>query len=486
MWGWERHAAVVLSVASLAVVYFLLGFFLTALLGKLRLWKWGVRHLFAAALLVILVRTTVGLLMAWEVLPVGVERFLNRGTIKLGYYFALPAIVVLGAPRHSLVFVGRLYRRVLFPLALVLLVLPVLFPRNWVQNRLTPRAIEKQFGGQKIDSLANVYMVLFDGWPYTHLFKDGEVSEELPNLREFVKSATVYHDAYSPAPRSHVSISRFLFQDDADYQAQDFYTVWHRVVETRETGLGTSIFSAADGRWAKIVVGNALEYDRILGDEVDAAVMFNQVFFRGIVKEAVSILWSQLQWFRYAGINVRPNAYDPKRFWESEVWIDKNEEIHRVAESVIKNIDRPTFAMFHYCLPHYPFLYERDGRLPSVPDDPDRIGDMALFMGNLRYADTVLGELVATLKEAGKYDNSYIMFFADHTWRWDPAIRNYRIMNADDIAEAEANPRHFWKRVPVVIKHPGQTARADVLETFFTARLLPDIEASLEPADVHE
>jgi len=97
---------------------------------------------------------------------------------------------------------------------------------------------------------------------------------------------------------------------------------------------------------------------------------------------------------------------------------------------------RPLFLQLHYLPPHEPYapaaphdLFRLPGyRGPIVPGAPlgpyrrrpealsadDRAELVGLYDGNLRTADDAVGEVVAALRAAGRFDDSIILITADH------------------------------------------------------------------------
>lgn len=90
--------------------------------------------------------------------------------------------------------------------------------------------------------------------------------------------------------------------------------------------------------------------------------------------------------------------------------------------SIIENQSRPTFAVFHYPIPHDPFVFDADG--PRSIFEVRGKYDVPGYLNNLAFLDRVLGEIIQTLKKAGKFDSSLLIFTTDHSWRWDPKVKN--------------------------------------------------------------
>ena len=192
------------------------------------------------------------------------------------------------------------------------------------------------------------------------------------------------------------------------------------------------------------------------------------------------MLGSQLAWVRWFGVSPPKAESDPT----ADVWMYTHEQIHGKAMAVIRRIGAPTFGFFHYGLPHYPYVWSRGGRRGVRPE---HVMDHTVSncTENLRYLDTVIGEIADELKRAGKFDPSLLVFTSDHTWRWDPALESSVSVPIDNAAremEVEAQVEHVLKHVPLIIKMPNQKAREEVNDTIQLSDLFPLFKSTLAEA----
>jgi phosphoglycerol transferase MdoB-like AlkP superfamily enzyme len=67
------------------------------------------------------------------------------------------------------------------------------------------------------------------------------------------------------------------------------------------------------------------------------------------------------------------------------------------------------------------------------------------YMRGLCLADRFVGDLVDAWKESGRYENATIILTADHSWR-------------DDADPATISEPEWKRRVPLIVKCPGQRA----------------------------
>jgi arylsulfatase A-like enzyme len=82
--------------------------------------------------------------------------------------------------------------------------------------------------------------------------------------------------------------------------------------------------------------------------------------------------------------------------------------------------------------------------------------------------DALLGDFVAALQQAGKYDDATIVLTSDHTWRKDPNWAAGRL----------TGPK---TRVPLLVKAPRQDHPVSVTKRFETKNLGELIESIVRP-----
>lgn len=151
--------------------------------------------------------------------------------------------------------------------------------------------------------------------------------------------------------------------------------------------------------------------------------------------------------------------------------------IDGIAQARAQRPDSPVFAFWHTIRTHAPWVVDREGRTiyPSrvpVVEGAHMIGAEAdqtyttdelkrlerrLYASSAVDFDRQLGELVASLKESGTYDDTMVIVTADHgatmTERSDRRV-------GDDLVQRWSEVAH----VPLVVKAPGQTAPDTVTE----------------------
>ena len=123
--------------------------------------------------------------------------------------------------------------------------------------------------------------------------------------------------------------------------------------------------------------------------------------------------------------------------------------------------DRPTFHFAHVLLPHRPWMLAPDGRRSrAIPTDKrsneivDRVRDE--YQAHLlQYAatDTLVGDLVSSLKRSSNWDRTLLIVTADHGITFEPGESKRKTI--DPTARGTLEDIY---RVPLFVKFPGQLA----------------------------
>lgn len=126
--------------------------------------------------------------------------------------------------------------------------------------------------------------------------------------------------------------------------------------------------------------------------------------------------------------------------------------------------ERPRLDFLHLLMPHTPWTYLPDGTRyrnasPRLPVDGPWWGRLAVqrHTAQLAYTDALLGEVLATLRAQGRYDDALVVVTADHGVSLTPGpagdswIAGSRELGPGQLGAEEL----MW--VPLFIKEPGQT-----------------------------
>jgi hypothetical protein len=111
-------------------------------------------------------------------------------------------------------------------------------------------------------------------------------------------------------------------------------------------------------------------------------------------------------------------------------------------------------------IPHYPYIFTPEGghkKFLAVYES----SDPSNYYDNLAYLDRKIGEIIATLQEANKFEKSLIIITTDHGWRHDPGydVKEWRSLNKKKC------------HVPLFIKLPCQERSIEIDTKFETYHL---------------
>lgn len=150
-----------------------------------------------------------------------------------------------------------------------------------------------------------------------------------------------------------------------------------------------------------------------------------------------------------------------------EGWGGRMKPYNAFLESISVARSRPTLHFLHVLLPHAPWHYLPSGRRYSLGNgfadirEDDWVGDerwsedaplvaraYQRHLLQVGFADTMLGRVVARLREAGLYDRAAVVVLADHGAAFEPGAMRRR---------ATKENLGGVMSVPLFIKAPGQT-----------------------------
>lgn len=184
---------------------------------------------------------------------------------------------------------------------------------------------------------------------------------------------------------------------------------------------------------------------------------------------------------------------DWKSDWDRRVKTDRLAQVDAFFEG-FRASEEGSFHFLHVLLPHGPFdhlpsgrRYSFDGHLPgrggrTTKDPAAAVEGYQRHLLQVGFADLLLGQLVARLKEVGLYDRALLVVTADHGASFLRPGEERRHLTTDNVAEIVP--------VPLLIKAPGQRAGVVDDRLVETIDILPTVaeHAGVEvpwPVDGH-
>ncbi len=286
-------------------------------------------------------------------------------------------------------------------------------------------------------------LVIFDECSADRVRPDGLLRSDLPHLHEFEKEAQTYLNVYSEGTETPISLPRLLAIDPLLLHGS-------YAEQCRQAAFGglkdaPTLFSLATNHY-RSVTGVHLDYDLWMGDTLEDVRTFLIISVMSFPERVIQT------WLRAfpAGRHIvhRPIVGETEGFVAAV-----QGSIKRLPGLISQMQTAPVAALWHIPLPHYPFVWDVDGLQPDLAHRPIHavMTDPDGYTANLRYMDTILGLLVARLKDAGLWDSTLLVVTSDHGWRLDPAISpdecRYPIEDLD--------PSSPYRRIPFWVKYPG-------------------------------
>ncbi len=360
---------------------------------------------------------------------------------------------VLFFVRHPAWRISSALARLMWPLPIIYGFLVFSWP-SWDGRGGDSSAIHEipQETSRQDATAAPVYIFIFDEWSYPRSLEKGRFCADLPHLAAFGEHATVFHQAFSPADTTYVSLPRLLLQQrDGSLALSGGRAFWQTDQERRPLGELPTILDAAVklGYHARLL-GFYHPYHSLFQEHAFEARGYpNDPKRADLAGRTLELLVYNLDFLTDPLSRWIYRWYQSRHF--SEHW--RRHVTNIVAESLelLDRGEQNLFAVFHWPLPHGPFIFDKQGYYLG-PYDPLRdtmYGTPEDYHRHLQLLDRRIGKIVQHLRATGRYDEALIVFTSDHSWRRDPLLTT----------KPNAPQR---RHVPLLIKFPGQTEGQEV------------------------
>jgi hypothetical protein len=270
-----------------------------------------------------------------------------------------------------------------------------------------------------------VIFLVFDSLDKQTFANDGNPSITLPNFERLISQSIAFPDGEAPGFMTTDSLPRMVFQDpeiewDGVRGHRDQKDTFFDLLKDSDSICQISVAHVTASRWmpTQIHISTDLPFRIGTSDNLD---YWDSIAF-----------WSIFSSDQFDSLTLS-SARDLSAEWHQYV----NGRIH--SKALASCLD-PTgrIAMFHYLVPHAPFIYGESGEII----DPGS----GSFELNMRQVDRFLGELLDALQQSGQLESATLVVTGDHD---------------------EARDDH----PPLWIKLPGQTAPKVSLTPLNTANL---------------
>jgi hypothetical protein len=336
-----------------------------------------------------------------------------------------------------------------------------------------------------------VFIFLFDGWSWVRTTRDGQFTPNLKNTRELCRQAILYRRAVSPFNHTMQSLPRLIFQTDRTFAIRGEQTVFllglgegaqpgaTGILPVLSQGTGKmpvapvvpttecpSIFtSARQHGYATYMLGWFHPYRHLMGGQVDFCRAYFPGDDAGVFESMADELlensrnWSD-PWTRRLGgrfldhLDVTTYYSMTLRCWRDTL-------------DVLATSPARSCALFHVPVPHAPYVFEPGG---SYRPPSEGVGDVDGYLRQVEFVDRLIGQMVHTLRDAGKFDRAMIVITSDHGWQFehDPAYQR----------------EPDWDRhVPLIVKRPRQREGQVVDDPILTVRLGEMVEEEIRKGE---
>jgi arylsulfatase A-like enzyme len=359
---------------------------------------------------------------------------------------------------------------------------------------------------------ANVVIILCDALSARHLSLYGYPRLTTPNLDAFAARSAVFHNHYSGGNFTISGTASMLTgMLPWTHRAINYSGVIASNIQSNlYAALGSDYyrFAFAQNPWADRLIGQCnADIDRFLApsahslddgdaligafenDHTLAAIALNDFLFPAWSPNAPagSVALGYLNKSRVLNFSNRQNSPRYSKGVPNAGYATPymNETIYAGAYAEIMRLETqasPYFAYFHLYSPHYPYCprndYQKlfhDNYLPAQkPLHPSLrenielgflLTQRALYDRQIAQVDAEFGKLMARLDESGALRNAYVIFTADHGELFERGVWGHgsKFLYEDVI------------RIPLMIRAPGQTQRADVFTPTSNVDILPTI-----------
>jgi len=383
------------------------------------------------------------------------EQVVSKGMIiEVGIFINEYRLIL--SPIIAILVAGILFLFIRYPQRIVKIVLLTLFiisPINllsiWVGINEYPndtlilidnnKNIKQNSGYHKPNN--NILVILFDELSYDYLYERGEIKPQYENFRYLSTVSNNYHRALSPGDATLTAISGLIMGKRFE-NIQMKYDKIYKITKKQNKEILTidknNIFAYAKAAGYKtFVFGPYLSYCELFSQWLDGCRSFSVYNYGSLQKEfrfLHPILTTIVIWPRQFPYGLLKNPVFSS--WQKNI----TEQTYELTMKAI-NGHEPFFIFVHFYLPHLPFVFNKNGyyrnKEPFLQNHEN-------YSRQLDYVDGLLGNLIAELKNKGKFNNSAIVVLADH---------NYRIMFPDK------------KRViPLIIKKRNQNVGKNIYE----------------------
>ena len=304
-----------------------------------------------------------------------------------------------------------------------------------------------------------VLQVIFDEFPlYSLLDSAGQInSTRFPGFAELAKGSTWYRNSVAESNFTHQAVPAVLASQVPNQVGGPFLAQYPKNIFTLFAG-ATAVggiepvtsLCPASVCGEKVGAPSSFSADRLKTFLRDAAYVYGQRVFPPVLRKYVPSIEGT-----WGGFGAVANEFKDQFAVGALSQVDA---IDRAVDIVSKSTS-PRVQVVHSLLPHAPWRITPDLRVDELsstistqnPDDEEVIRDMyQTFLYQVGAADTVIANLIATLKQSGKWESTLLVVTADHGISFIPTMpqRHTDFTYTEQVVDIY--------RIPTYIKYPNQ------------------------------
>ncbi|MFC1702319.1 sulfatase-like hydrolase/transferase [Pseudomonadota bacterium] len=405
-----------------------------------------------------------------------------------GRWLAAPGYLVVGSAILAAMLATSLYRKKKWAstfisiMSLGIIAAPVLFLASpSVKSILAKQESQKYSLEGTTSDLPNLVMIIFDELPLISLLNEQHEIDKVryPNFHRLAGSANWYRNTTAIHYSTSHAVAGLMIGDDLpNYHDSVYGSSPTSSGPLDRTRAPYNIFSLLEDTHAiyanELVTRLAPEpndsgpyipplKERLVELGQDTLIVYGHMLSPETLRGHLPQI--EGQWRGFASERMETTETPD---WPYKDSFKRLSVIQQFIESIQKR-NQPSFYFLHSLLPHFPFAYNEEGQIHSLPfgfltmhfreatgtiDWPDQTTAEMAYQAHLLqlgFVDVLLGRIIDHLESLGLYDDAMILVTSDHgtSYYWGSSDTN-----PDELARIQAAGTLY---VPWILKLPGQS-----------------------------
>lgn len=336
-----------------------------------------------------------------------------------------------------------------------------------------------------IEDPAQVVLVVFDEFPVASIIDgDGNIQEDVyPGFARLAKDSTWFRNAVTIQQQSEHSIPAIVSGSDGSHDklptAGDYpFTLFTLLSDSYDL----HVFETVTDLCPEYACENTTRPTRSFRQRWESLaddlwVVSGHLFLPDDLADDLPPIDST--WSNFSAGGGNSNQEIIARFQQLTYDADRRDPIHAFVDLAGEAPGEPRLLFINALVPHVPWNYLPSGQLYDAPGsapgtkspgwgNDEWLVDQAyqMHLAQVGYADTILGDLISNLEEAGTYDDTLLIVMADHGVTVRPNIPHRRKATADTIGDIAAIP--LFIKVPNDVGGTIDDYRAETIDVLPT------------------